>query len=61
MAADLYALARHATGTGNGTLIQTVQPIRHQQVRGSSLRVGSNIINYLRRISQELVVHVATV
>ena len=43
MATDLCALARHATGTGNGTLIHTVHLIRHQQVRGSSPRVGSNI------------------
>ena len=42
MATDLYALARHATGTGSGTLIHTVQLIRNQQVRGSSPRVGSS-------------------
>ena len=35
--------------------------IRIQQVRGSSQRVGSSVFNNLRRISQELVVDVATV
>ena len=45
---NLYALARHATWSGNGTLIHTVQLIRHQQVRGSSPRVGSSICKRLR-------------
>ena len=42
------ALARHATWTGSGTLIQTLQLIHHQQARGSSPRVGSNICKRLR-------------
>ena len=48
MATDLCALARHATGTGSGTLLQTLQLIHHQQVRGSSPRVGSSVFKRLQ-------------
>ena len=40
MATDLCALARHATWTGSGALLQTLQLIRNQQVRGSSPRAA---------------------
>ena len=40
--------ARHTTSTDSGALLQTLQLIRHQQVRGSSPRVGSSVFKRLQ-------------